>query len=124
MTIDPATLAFIREHIRSVWALEQLLLMRRQPERRWLAADLVKELRASTPLVEANLAAFERAGVALKQDDGSYRFAPATPVLAKLCDEIETAYRERPVAMINAISSTDRLQDLADAFKLRKDPPK
>ena len=124
MAIDPATLAFIREHIRSVWALEQLLLMRRALERRWSADELVKELRASRALVEANLATFERAGVALKEQDDRFRFAPATPVLAKLCDKIETAYRERPVAMINAIASTDRLQDLADAFKLRKDPPK
>lgn len=124
MAIDPAALAFIREHIRSVWALELLLALRREPERRWLADELVKELRASRPLVDANLASFERAGVALRDEDGRCRYAPATPVLAKLCDDIEAAYRETPVATINAIASTDRLQDLADAFKFRKDSPK
>ena len=59
---------FIRIYIPSVWALELLLLLRADPARRWSPAELLKELRASTSLVDENLAHFERQGLALKDD--------------------------------------------------------
>jgi len=122
VVFSPDLQSFIRESVRSVWALELLLLMRRQPDRRWTATQLVGELRASTSLVTENLAGFERAGLVVGDDCDGHRFAPASPVLVKLCDELDQAYRERPVAVINAIaSSKDKLQTLADAFKLKGD---
>jgi hypothetical protein len=123
VSVDQDLLGFIREHIRSVWALELLLLLRRQPpERRWAVEDLVAELRASTNLVTDNLARFERAGLVATEDDGRTRFAPAAPTLAKLCDELDAAYRQRSVAVINAIvSPPDKLQALADAFRIKGD---
>jgi len=121
VVFSPDLQSFIRESVRSVWALELLLLLRRQPDRRWTSDDLVKELRASTSLVSENLAGFERAGL-VACEDGACRFAPASPVLVQLCDELDQAYRERPVAVINVIaSSKDKLQTLADAFKLKGD---
>jgi hypothetical protein len=123
LSTDHALLGFIRKHFKSVWALEQLLLMRRTAPQRWSVDELVKELRASAPLVLRNLDAFERAGLILADENGAHAFAPATPLLSALCDELATAYSERPVAVMNTItSSDDKLQDLADAFKLRKDP--
>lgn len=113
---------FIREQLRSVWALELLLLMRRSGERAWSPADLVGELRASHTLVTDNLAAFERAGLVRADDDGRYTFAPVSPVLSALCDQLAAAYAERPVTVINAIvSPPDKLQSLADAFRIRGD---
>lgn len=50
--------AFVREHIRSVWAVELLLLLKRDPEFCWPAPELVRELRASTTLVNDNLQRF------------------------------------------------------------------
>jgi hypothetical protein len=114
--------AFIRDAIRSVWALELLLIMKREPARLWAPDDLVRELRASGPLVADNLAIFESIGLVLPQD-GGYRYAPASPVLADLSEQLETLYRQKPVSVINAIagSARDRLQTLANAFKLRGD---
>jgi hypothetical protein len=41
-------------------------------------------------------------------------------VLGGLCDQLEQAYRERPVAIVNLIAAPrDPLQSLADAFKFR-----
>jgi hypothetical protein len=120
LSADQELTAFVREHIRSVWALELLLLLKRDPERCWPPADLVRELRASTGLVNDNLQRFERGGIAVRDDQGCFRYAPAAPVLAELCDQVEQAYRERPVAMVNLIASPrDPLQSLADAFKFR-----
>jgi hypothetical protein len=119
---DPELAAFAREHIRSVWAVELLLLLRRDAERRWTPEDLVRELRASSNLVRDNLAAFQKSGLAVEDDDGCWRYAPAIPVLHDLADRLEAAYRERPVAIINLIAAPpDPIQGLADAFKWRGD---
>lgn len=122
MTSDADLAAFVREHVRSVWALELLLALKRDPERCWGVDDLVRELRASHMLVTQNLQGFERGGLAMRGDAGCYRYAPAAPVLDQLCTQLEAAYRERPVAIVNLIAKpADPLQSLANAFKFRGD---
>lgn len=113
-------MSFVREHVRSVWALELLLLLRRDPARCWSPVELVAELRASGPLVADNLARFLASGLVAPEAD-CYRYAPASPVLEDLCLKLEAAYRERPVAVINMIARpvADPLQSLADAFRFR-----
>lgn len=121
MTAGPDLIGFVREHIRSVWALELLLLLRRDPDRCWAPADLVRELRASQMLVSDNLQRLEAAGVVIPDDDGCFRYAPANAVLDDLCARLEAAYRERPVAVVNMIAKPTSVQSLADAFKFRGD---
>jgi hypothetical protein len=102
--------------------LELLLLMRRHPDRYWLPQELVGELRASPALVTDNLASFERGGLVVADEDGRYTYRPASPLVDTLCEELEKAYRERPVKVINAIvAPADKLQTLADAFRIRGD---
>ncbi len=114
--------AFVREHIRSVWAVELLLLLKGDPDRTWAAGDLVRELRASTLVVNSTLQRFERSGLALQEEGELWRYAPASEVLGELADRLEAAYRERPVAVINLIATPpDPIQGLADAFKFRGD---
>jgi hypothetical protein len=119
---DQELAAFAREHIGSVWAVELLLLLRRDAARCWAPDELVRELRASTNLVRDNLAAFQRSGLAVEDDDGCWRYAPAGVVLDELAARLEAAYRERPVSIINLIAAPpDPVQGLADAFKWRGD---
>lgn len=122
MPSNQELLDFIRDTVRSVWALEILLVLRREPERAWSAQAIVDELRASLPLVTGNLEIFETAGLVLRDGEG-FRYAPASPWLESLCSELASAYRERPVTVINAIvsSSGDNLRTLADAFRLKGD---
>jgi hypothetical protein len=120
MTAAQELPAFIRQHFRSVWALEILLILRKEPVRSWDADEIVRELRASRPLVVSNLEAFERSGFVLRGEDGRHSFAPASLVIAQMCDVLEAAYRERPVAVINLISAPEeRLKQLADAFRFK-----
>lgn len=83
-----------------------------------MPVDLVSELRASTPLVAQCLEGLQRAGLILPDGD-SVRYAPASPSLEKLCDRLESAYRERPVAVVNTIASRrpDPLRGFADSFR-------
>ncbi|MBO9707675.1 MAG: hypothetical protein J7521_05640 [Caulobacter sp.] len=110
---------FIREHVRSVWALELLLKLKSDPARVWTVEALVVDLRASAGLVVSNLEALGRSDLVLA-DEGGFRYRPAAPILAQLCDDLEAAYRDRPVTVIRWISKpAERLQSLADAFKFR-----
>lgn len=107
----------VRTHVPSVWALELLLLMKRQRDRRWSPFELSSELRASPTLVEGCLSHFLRGGL-VNLDAESYTFAPASELLVALVDLLEAEYRARPVALINIIAApTDRIQQLADAFR-------
>lgn len=103
MAIDSDIVGFVRKHIPSVWALELLLLLRRDPARRWSTPELVGELRASTSLVADNLQRFEASGLMVREGK-HVRYAPSSPVLEALCVRLEAAYRRRPVRVINLIA--------------------
>ena len=118
---DPGFLGLVRQHIRSVWALELLLLLRSRPDRIWEADELVKELRASGPLVTDALTRLGASGLVAARD-GGFQFSPATPKLAQFCDQLAEAYQTWPVTLINAIASPGQVQGLADAFKFKGDP--
>lgn len=123
MVADVDLMAFIRRSIPSVWALDVLLLVQRPPARSWSPKELVGELRASDTVVMGVLDGFQRDGLVAKGEDGRFRFAPAADLLEELTIALAEAYSERPVAVINAIVSTDaKLQTLANAFRLN--PPK
>jgi hypothetical protein len=117
---DQDLFSFVSGAVRSVWGLELLLLLKREPERAWSADALVRELRASTTVVADSLSALETAGVVVHRADG-YAYGPASALLDRLCGELERAYRERPVTVINAIVSPNaKLQGFANAFRLRE----
>jgi predicted transcriptional regulator len=121
MDISADLPALIRQHLASVWALEILLHLRKEPDRLWSIDELVAALRATTTLVSNNLKILETSGLAV-MEEGRYRYAPASQLLRTFADEVEAMYRERPVTVINLISAPpDRLQALADAFKFRGD---
>lgn len=123
MTRDADVLSFIRQHIRTVWALELLLKLKVEPERCWAADELVEARRASRVLVDDSLVALMGAGVVIRDDQGCFRYRPAAPTLACLCDALEETCRVRPVTVIRWISApVERLKSLADAFRFTGKP--
>ncbi|HJR55006.1 MAG TPA: hypothetical protein VJ798_00365 [Rhizomicrobium sp.] len=117
---DEELIGFIRESVRSVWAMELLLLLSRDKTRNWQPVELVRELRANQTLVQANLAIFQRNGLAVSDEMG-WHFAPANEKLQELVDRLALAFRERPVATMTLVTHIDPLQTLSDAFRLRED---
>jgi hypothetical protein len=115
---DPGFLGLVRKHIRSVWSLELLLLLRSRPGEARPPEALVRELRASAPLIAGCLAKLQDSGLAV-HEDGAWRFAPASPELERFCDQLAEAYQTRPVALITMIAKPSQVQDLADAFKFK-----
>jgi hypothetical protein len=121
LVISPDLLAFIRSTLRSVWALELLLLLRRQAPRALAVKELARELRATDSLVARCLPDLEAAGLIASEQD-AYKFAPASPALQEHCALLELEYSQRPVAVVDAIVSlpNDRLKTFAEAFRFKE----
>jgi hypothetical protein len=115
---DPGFLGLVRKHIRSVWSLELLLLLRSRPGEAWPPEALVRELRASTGLISGCLAQLQASCLAAHDADG-WRFAPDSVELERFCDQLAQAYQTRPVALINMIAAPSQVQNLADAFRFK-----
>lgn len=112
---------FIRTTIRSVWALELLLLLAGQPERAWSEDEANRTLRGSAGLVRSTLAALVQAGL-LAFEGGQYIYRPATPELRQRVEQLAEAHAARPLAVVQAIldAPNDRIRSFADAFRVRK----
>ncbi len=120
--LDNQILDFIRSSVKSVWALELLLLVRRVTAQAWTSDQLVKELRSSRTIVTESLSAFVQAGVVREEDEG-FRYGPASDELNKMIDRLAAEYAERPTTVINAIieAQSAKLQDFANAFRIKRD---
>ncbi|MFC4172002.1 hypothetical protein ACFOYU_08015 [Microvirga sp. GCM10011540] len=121
--MDDELREFLRHSLRSVWNIELLLLLARHQGRSWPAGDLVRELRASDLVVSQGVDGLQQAGLIIAESGETYRYAPASPNLDRLVQQLERVYRERPSAVTKALfsSPTDRLTTFADAFRLKKD---
>jgi len=118
---DDAT-AFIRAAIRSVWALEALRCLRVQKSRTWSARALTQELRASELVIREVLTAFQAVGLLETEADEAVRYAPDSPELDAVAGEIVVEYERRPIAVMKEIYAveTSKIQDFANAFRLKK----
>lgn len=111
---------FLQGNIASVDAAEVLLLLYRNPERDWTAADVLARL--GPVLTEAEvrrmLDDFRARGFVSE----SNRYAPATAELAAHTKTLAHAYDERPVTLFRLIYALRQtgLQALADAFRIRR----
>ena len=111
---------FIESSFRSVWALELLLLVKREP-RVWSRPELNSTLRASDLVVSTALDELVAAGLVSMEGDGA-RYMPAGEGIPARIDEVEQLYSARPDAVRRAIvsSTASGATAFADAFKLRR----
>jgi hypothetical protein len=120
--LEPELIAFIRNSVQSIWSLEVLLLLRRRTAEALKPAEIVAALRSSPGLISKCLHQLVQAGlVSLDDEAGTARFSPATPDLARLCEALEIASHDRPIAVRDAItwSPNDKLRNFSDAFRLK-----
>jgi len=119
----PEVKEFIAACIRSVWALELLLFLRRNSAHSWSIEALTKELRSSSFVVSEVLAGFKQAGLVSEEADGSVRYAPAASHLDRAVEQIAIAYAVKPLAVSKEVlaAGSDKIRTFADAFRLKKD---
>ena len=112
---------FIGSSFRSVWALELLLLLKREP-RVWSKGELISTLRVSELVVNKAIDELVAAGLISVEGDGA-SYLPVSEDVAKNVKHVEKVYSARPDAVRRAIvsSSASGATAFADAFRLRKD---
>jgi hypothetical protein len=117
---DEDILRFVATSFPSVWALELLLALKREP-RPWPRDELVKNLRASDLVVSKALDALVAAGIASVEGRGAI-FLPVNQDVADCVEQVEQLYRTRPNKVRRAIvsASASSATAFADAFKLRR----
>ncbi|HEU4771280.1 MAG TPA: hypothetical protein VFS68_03895 [Candidatus Udaeobacter sp.] len=115
---------FVLEKIDSVAQLEALLLLRRDPEKEWSAAALAARLYISEEQTKELLEGLRAQGFVAAQSNSSvYRYQPVTTELHQMLDRLAEIYAKQLVPVTNLIHSKPRprIQEFADAFRLRKD---
>jgi hypothetical protein len=115
-------LDFVRSSIGSVWALEVLALVRREPKRAWRFDELVRELRSSPTAIEGASQLLASAGLLARIDDHACRYEPASPELDHIGELVQKIYAAKPATVIGAIfeSPDDKLRAFAAAFRFKK----
>lgn len=114
---------FVRATFRSVWALELLLLLRKNRDRPLSHKEMVDSLTASDFVVSHSLDNLSAMGLASRDVDGSARYCASQGEVDRLVERTETFYATSPNAVRRIIVSAMNpgLKAFADAFRLRKD---
>jgi hypothetical protein len=121
----PLAVRQLLDRLDSIAQLELLLLVQRTAPDEWTAAQLAAELRIEPAWALDQLALLQRSGLLAECEAGSgrYRFAPATPDLAKAVESLAACYSEQRVTVVAQLYSrpVDRIRVFADAFRIRRE---
>lgn len=114
---------FICSHFRSVWALELLLHLKRNPDCSWSKTELVTTFRASEAVIGTSLDNLLAGGLVVVEGDERARYCPASQDLERLISETALLYAKKPDAVRRLIVSPPAgdVSAFADAFRLRRD---
>ena len=114
---------FIRDHFRSVWALELFLFLKRNADQGFRTEQLVDALRASEGVVANSLVQLFAGGLIADDDGNVFLYGPASQTLEWLSDEAEELYLKKPDAVRRLIVSStgSGISAFADSFRWRKD---
>ena len=119
---DEDVLAFVSATVKSIWALELLLLLYRERNRAWHTEDLVRELRASTVVVREALTSLAGTGLIATDDAGLSCYRPASEQIDSFVAAAQALYLAKPLTVINAIAAApnEKLRIFAEAFRLKE----
>lgn len=111
---------FLRS-LRSLWAIELLLILYRAGGQPRSIDDLVIELRSSRTLVDGIIARLHMIGLVTRQSDGSYAYCANSPSLNALVEQLSHLYAERPLTLAQEVHGEpdQKLRTFSDAFRLK-----
>jgi len=117
---------FVLNSIDSIAQLEALLIFRGNPETEWSVPTMAARLYIAQDQVAAMLTRMAADGFLIATDGDAtvYRYLPRPEELAPLVDRLAEEYSRHLVAITKLIHAKQsmRINEFADAFKLRKDP--
>jgi predicted DNA-binding transcriptional regulator len=116
---------FVIDKLDSVAEFEALMLLRKHPNINWTPREIAHRLYISEQEGFDVLVGLSTKGLALYKASGTgwYEYQPGTPEVGRLVDRLCVIYAKQIVPITNLIHSKSkkRVQEFADAFKLRKD---
>jgi hypothetical protein len=114
---------FLEYSFGSVWSLELLLVLHRDPKRGWTSRELVDELRSSEVVVGQSIENLLASGLIVIEGEGAVRYGPASRQQDELVRRLADEYRIKPAAIRRLIiqSPAEKLKTFADAFKFTRD---
>lgn len=115
---------FILRNIESIAQLEALLLLRGNTQEEWTAKAVARRLYITEPETMQLLTRLGEQGFIVAEGDPvRYRFQPESEALSEMVARVAEIYARHLVPVTNLIHSRprNRIQEFADAFKLRKD---
>jgi len=124
--VPPEVARFLAGCVRSLMALELLLLVRSKPDRERTAAELARELRSSEEWTELELRHLAACGlVTVSGPPLRYRYRKASDETEHAAAWLASSYPELRFSIIRTIYPpvSDPIRDFADAFRIRKDRP-
>lgn len=121
--LSPELQSFIARYIESVEKLEILLLFFREPTRKWQSSEIFQQIQSNPASINPKLEVLVAEGFLAKEKDGHFRFQPRLTAVATQVAQLDEAYRERRIKVIESIfsKSTEELRDFSNAFKIRKE---
>ena len=112
---------FLETHIDSIAQLEALLLLRDSPGVAWDARAIAKRLYVGEQDALGALAHLATHGL-VARSESRYTFDPQSEELSRGCVLLAEYYRAYLIPITNLIHAKPRrIQQFADAFKLKKD---
>jgi hypothetical protein len=121
--LSPEVRQFLTDHIDSAEQLEILLLLHRDPDRRWTAQEVSQAIYTVPASALMRLEGLVSLGFAASSGgaDPTYVFEPRDQELRARVKALAEAYRKDRVSVIKLIFTRppDPLQSFADAFRLR-----
>lgn len=121
-SIPASVRQLVDAHIKSVIALEVLLLLYDQPQKEWSEEEVANELRIDVDWTVSQLKELHNGGFIYRTDGRPcyYRYYPATLELNAAIAALARLYRECPLTTISAIYEKPSTADqLSNAFRLR-----
>jgi hypothetical protein len=118
---------FLLKRIESIAHLEALLLLRDNAGTAWTVEAAAARLYLEPQEVLILLSRLRDAGFIIMTEGSvpEYRYRPSSAELSTIVDRVAQEYAKHLVPITKLIHDKSRLrvQEFADAFKLRKDPP-
>lgn len=112
---------FISARIDSIAQLEALLLLFRDHSQRWDGASIAKRLYIDPGLADDVLQKLSSRGLLVCEPQG-FRFRQDDHELYRLTEALSVHYARHLIPVTNLIhNKPSRVQEFADAFKLKKD---
>jgi predicted transcriptional regulator len=116
---------FIIQYIDSIAQLETLLLLRNEPEIAWDIQTISTRLYLSKPETEVLVTTLYNRGFITKSDNKKslYAYQPNSDEIKNKIDQILSLYTKHMMPITNIIHSkqNNRIQQFADAFRIRGD---